>query len=69
MSHNFVQFRVCRLGCRSTLFIFAKKVKIVVPERIEYIEAHALVFFLGPYETFPIIWIGKPAPAIQCYID
>ncbi len=28
-------------------------------------EAHAHLFF--SHETSPIIWIGKPAPAIQCY--
>ncbi len=25
-----------------------------------------LVFFFCSHETFPIIWIGKPAPTIQC---
>ncbi len=36
-------------------------------ERIEYLEAHArLLFGYQYYKTSPIIWIGKPTPAIQC---
>jgi hypothetical protein len=30
-------------------------------------EAHARLLF-GSYKTLPIIWIGKPTPAIQCYL-
>ncbi len=31
------------------------------PERIEHHEDHARLLF-GSHKTFPIIWIGKPAP-------
>jgi hypothetical protein len=39
----------------------------IKPERIEYKEAHAPLLFLlfGSHETSPIMWIGKPAPAIK----
>jgi hypothetical protein len=33
------------------------------PSRIEYKEAFARLLF-GSHETSPIIWIGKPTPAI-----
>jgi hypothetical protein len=33
-------------------------------ERIEYQEAHDRLI-IGFLETSPIIWIGKPGPAIQ----
>jgi hypothetical protein len=34
-------------------------------ERIKYWEVHARLLFGYP-ETSPIIWIGEPAPTIQC---
>jgi hypothetical protein len=29
-------------------------------------ERPTIVIIFGSHETSPIIWIGKPAPAIQC---
>ncbi len=31
-------------------------------------KRHTLFLFFGSHETSPIIWIGKPAPAMQCYL-
>jgi hypothetical protein len=35
-------------------------------ERIEYYEAHGRLLF-DHHETSSIIWLGKPAPAIQSF--
>jgi hypothetical protein len=35
-------------------------------EKLNSEKAHARLLF-GSHETSPITWIGKPAPATQCY--